>query len=38
VPSCDKDIFGFKANEISPAKAVAKIEEKINLIIEGVQA
>lgn len=32
--SCNKDIYGFKATEISPNEAISEIEEKISLIEE----
>lgn len=32
--NCKKDIYGFTANEITPLRAIAEIEEKISLISE----
>ena len=33
---CKKDIYGFSANEVSPSKVLANLEEKISLIAEYV--
>lgn len=35
--SCQKDIYGFGASEVSPAKAIQNIENKISLISAFVQ-
>lgn len=34
---CNKDIYGFKASEVNPPKAVSLLDEKISLITECLQ-